>query len=149
MRYYAYGSNMDCALIRERCSSARFIGVAKLADHSLTFSRKSSKRGCGVADVVESAGHDVWGVVYEIDDPDDERRLDRCEGFPHAYTKESRITYLRDQLEQPLNVSIYFAVKQENPPLPNAEYKNLIVGGAKFWQLPLAYIQELDQIIVA
>ena len=148
MLYFAYGSNMDCAQMRRRCPSAHFVGVAKLPDHSLAFSRKSTKRGCGVADVVEKTGPDVWGVVYEIADPKDVSNLDRCEGVPSAYTKESRLVYLRDQPEPLRSVSVYFAVKQDNPPLPNAEYKELIVRGAKFWQLPNEYIQELEQIVV-
>ncbi len=116
MLYFAYGSNMDCAQMRRRCPSAHFVGVAKLPDHSLAFSRKSTKRGCGVADVVEKTGHDVWGVVYEIADPKDVSNLDRSEGVPSAYTKESRLVYLRDQPEPLRSVSVYFAVKQDNPP---------------------------------
>jgi gamma-glutamylcyclotransferase len=146
--YFAYGSNMDCAQMRERCPSTRFVGIGRLPNHKLAFSRKSTKRGCGVADVVETAGHDVWGVVYRIDDSEDEQRLDKCEGVPSAYVKESRLVYLQGQAE-PRRVSIYLAVTQENPPLPNAEYKDLIAAGAKFWRLPPTYVEELEQIVVA
>jgi AIG2-like family len=150
MFYFAYGSNMDCAQMRERCPSARFVGVAKLPDHRLAFSRKSRNRGCGVADAIETTGHDVWGVVYEVIDPEDVQTLDRCEGAPSGsyVRKESQLVFLRDDPEQPLGVSIYFAVKEDNPPLPAAEYKKLIVSAARFWQLPSAYIQELEQISV-
>ena len=149
MRYFAYGSNMDWTQMRERCPSARFVGIAKLPEHSLVFPRKSIKRGCGVAGVTEAAGDDVWGVVYEIDNPKDEKTLDRCEGVPKNYRKETRFVYLRSQLELPFEVSIYFPIKQDNPPLPNAEYKSLIVGGAKLWQLPTDYILRLERISVA
>jgi hypothetical protein len=148
MLYFAYGSNMDYAQMRQRCPSARFVGVTKLPDHRLAFSRKSRNRGCGVADVIGTTGHDVRGVVYEVNDPEDVRRLDRCEGVPSgAYIrKDSQLVFLRDDPEQPFGVSMYYAVKEDNPPLPNAEYKSLIVSGARFWQLPTAYIQELEQI---
>jgi AIG2-like family len=134
--------------MRERCPSARFVGIAKLPDHRLVFSRRSRNRECGVADIIGCTGHDVWGVVYEISDPEDANRLDRCEGVPsHAYVKkDSQQVFLRDDPGRPFPVSMYFAVKEDNPPLPNTEYKTLIVRGAKFWQLPAVYIQELEEI---
>ena len=80
MLYFAYGSNMDCAQIRTRCPSASFIGIAKLPNHKIAFTRKSTRRGCGVADVVRQDGAGVWGVVYEITDSD-LAQLDKDEGY--------------------------------------------------------------------
>jgi len=45
--------------------------------------------------------------------------------------------------------TLYFAVPQENPPPPNAEYKAQIIRAAKHWQLPLEYIRELEGIETA
>ena len=70
IRVFAYGSNMDCEQMRERCPSTRFVCVAKLPNHRLAFTRKSTRRNCGVADAVKAEGNEVWGVVYEIDDID-------------------------------------------------------------------------------
>jgi hypothetical protein len=44
---------------------------------------------------------------------------------------------------------IYFADRQQNPPLPNAEYKNLILSGAQHWRLSNEYIRELEAIEVS
>lgn len=152
MLYFAYGSNMDWQQIRERCPSARFICVAELKDHRLAFTRESKNRGCGVADAVSEPGKNVWGVVYEMDEGDI-HRLDKAEGFvpgrlDNAYNREDCQVYLDGDEEKPLTVSIYIAVKQDNPPLPNLEYKKLIVEGAKFWQLPPEYIKKLEQVEV-
>ncbi len=54
-----------------------------------------------------------------------------------------------DGKKNPVLVSLYFAEKQKNPPLPSADYKQLIVEGAKHWQLPQEYIEGLEQIKVA
>jgi len=59
MLYFAYGSMMDLGEMRGRCTSAKFVAVAKLPDHSLQFTRRSIKRGCGVADVVPEPGKDA------------------------------------------------------------------------------------------
>ena len=122
------------------------VNAARLPNYRLAFSRFSSRRGCGVADVVHDEGHDVWGVVYEIIDPQDLDRLDRYEGVPNAYTRRSITVFLRGIPEQPVDVETYFAVKEPNTPLPSVEYKALIVRGAKFWRLPPEYIDELERI---
>ncbi len=154
MLYFAYGSNMDWGQMRERCPSARFACVAKLKDHRLAFTRKSEKRGCGVSDVIPDPGRDVWGVVYEIDEHD-LGRLDKYEGFvpgrrreDNAYFREERHVGRDGNESDPLAVWVYFAIPQPNPPLPNEEYKRLIVEGARFWHLPEDYISQLEQIEV-
>lgn len=89
MLYFACGSNMDWDQMRERCPSARFVGVAKLPEHKLAFSRRSKKRGCGVADAVADQGSSVWGVVYEVDDRD-VGQLDAAEGYSPGRVKNAR-----------------------------------------------------------
>ena len=152
MFYFAYGSNMDFSQMRERCPSARFVCVAKLKDHRLAFTRKSEKRKCGVSDVIQQEGSDVWGVVYEIDERDI-GLLDQTEGFrpgrtENDYVREERQVFAEGDNKKPLLVSVYFAIKEDNPPKPNIKYKQLIVNGAKYWHLPDAYIQELERIEV-
>jgi hypothetical protein len=154
MLYFAYGSNMDLSQMRERRPSVRFVCVAKLKDHRLAFTRRSKKRGCGVSDVIPNPDHDVWGVVYEIDERDF-GRLDTCEGFvpgrprkENAYFREERHVYRDGNDDAPLLPLVYFAIKQNNPPRPNAECKGLIVDGARYWHLPEDYIRELEEIEV-
>jgi len=154
MLYFAYGSNLDWSQMRERCPSARFVSVAKLKDHRLAFTRKSVERRCGVSDVIPDRGLNVWGVVYEIDEPD-LVRLDKCEGFvpgrgreENSYFREERYVYRDGNDDAPLLALVYFAIPQNNPPRPNAEYKRLIVDGARHWHLPVDYILELEQIEV-
>lgn len=153
MLNFAYGSNMDWDQMRQRCPSSRFLGIAVLRDHKLAFTRKSVKRGCGVADVVPEAGAHVWGVVYEIADID-VRMLDASEGFrpgqgKSSYHRRECMVFLDNEDQRPLTVSAYFADRQPNPPLTNAAYKNLILTGARHWHLPEEYIRELEQIEVS
>jgi hypothetical protein len=63
MFYFAYGSNMNWTQMRGRCPSARYVAIAVLRNHTLAFTRKSVKRGCGVADAVWSERQEMWGVV--------------------------------------------------------------------------------------
>ena len=153
MLYFAFGSNMNWNQMRERCPSSRFVGIAVLRDHKLAFTRKSCKRGCGVADVVAEDGAQVWGVVYEIADLD-VGKLDASEGFrpgrdKNSYYRRECLVFLNGEDHRPLTVSAYFGDPQPNPPLPNAAYKNLILTGAKHWHLPEDYIRALEQIAVS
>lgn len=123
-----------------------------LKDHQLAFTRRSIDRNCGVADVVPESNKEVWGVVYQISEHDI-GQLDKPEGFKpgrpreaNSYVREERHVYTDGNTEKPLLVSVYIANREKNPPLPNEEYKMLIVSGAKFWHLPEDYIKELEQI---
>lgn len=153
MLYFAYGSNLDWGQMRERCPSARFVAGAKFGGHRLAFTRRSRDRGCGVADVVPAQDQCVWGAVYEIDERDI-APLDVSEGYrpgrtKNAYAREGRHVEVDGDPKKPLLAWIYFATREEEPPLPNAEYKRLIVDGARFWHLPDDYISELEKIEVA
>ncbi len=153
--YFAYGSNLDFDQMRKRCPGARFVCRAVLKDHVLAFNSRSPARKCGVADVVPHAGHDVWGVVYRLS-AKDLTALDGFEGFVpgrsakrNAYNRKDDLRVLAENnLRQPLVVSVYLAVKQPDPPRPNAAYMKHIVDGAKFWNLPAEYIAELESIAV-
>lgn len=155
MLYFAYGSMMDLAEMLKRCPSAQFVEMARLPDHSLQFTRRSTKRCCGVADAVPQLGKNVWGVVYKITEID-LRSLDRAEGFQsgrplaaNSYIREQRQVY-RDGAEGDATVVwIYFAHPEPNPPLPSAAYKGLLVDGAKNWHLPEDYQAELARIPVS
>ena len=146
---FAYGSNMDFTQMRERCSSATFVCKASLTQHRLAFTRKSVNRDCGVSDVMPTPNSVVWGVVYNV--PDNEMaNLDSKEGVnSNSYVRRTGIVYQDGDEIKALNVDIYFAVPQENPPLPNQEYKDLIVNGAKQWDLPADYRAELEKIQIA
>jgi len=106
-----------------------------------------------VADAVEDQGSDVWGVVYEIDDQDI-ARLDVAEGYSpgrakNAYRREERHVFVDGAKSTPLSVAVYFAIPEENPSLPNEDYKSQILKGANHWHLPQEYIRDVLERIEA
>jgi hypothetical protein len=151
--YFAYGSNMDWKQMRQRCPSVRFIGVARLADHRLAFTRRSINRGCGVADALHERGSEVWGAVFEVPDPE-VGELDKSEGYQtgrakNSYWRRACMVFIGGDCQQPLKVETYFADPQKNPPLPNQAYIDLILAAARHWHLPADYIGRLESIDVA
>ena len=152
MLYFAYGSNMHSAQMKERCPAATFVCRAKLPAHRLGFTLKSVSRDCGVADVLPDQTKDVWGVVYEL--PDSElKNLDKKEGYRpgrryehNQYTRQDHYVWTEGDANRPLLVALYLGNPQLDPPLPSDDYKRLIVDGAKHWNLPADYIRQLESI---
>ena len=150
MLSFAYGSNLDETQMISRCKSAKFICIASLKKYQIAFTRKSKKRGCAVADVVKKKGSEVWGVIYEISE-EDIGNLDKCEGYSpvrekieNSYNREIIEVFENGDLSKPKKVSIYIAEKGENPGLPNKQYLDHILRGARHFGLPTDYIQRLE-----
>ena len=152
MLYFAYGSNLDWAQMKQRCPLAKFVCRAKLPAHRLAFTLKSARRDCGVADVLPDQAKDVWGVVYELL-TDELKDLDKGEDFNFArpndqneYTREDYYVWKEGDSDQQLLIALYRGLPQLHPPLPSDDYKALIVAGAKHWDLPAEYIRQLESI---
>jgi cation transport regulator ChaC len=151
--YFAYGSNLDFVQMRSRCPSAQYICRAVLKDHAIEFTRPSVSRKGGVADLIQEKGHDAWGVIYLLEDRD-LSALDAAEGYQadreperNAYNRKDGVRVLAENdKHQIMRVSIYFAVRLPNAPRPSEAYMRQIIDGAKFWKLPIQYIEELQQV---
>jgi cation transport regulator ChaC len=145
VKYFAYGSNMAEAVMTERSSRHRFLGVARLPEHRLMFNRRSVRTGSGVADVVPAAGESVWGVLYELDDPG-LAALDSKEGYDWAYVREPLdVELVSDGSRQP---AVTYTVKEKEPAEvePSTEYLEGIISAATERGLPAAYIDGLREL---
>ena len=83
--YLAYGSNMNLEQMAHRCPTAKPIGTVVLKDYRLLF---RGGRGSSVATIEPFEGKSVPCLLWEIT-PADEAALDRYEGFPFFYRKET------------------------------------------------------------
>ena len=81
--YVAYGSNLNVEQMRWRCPGARIIGTGELRDWRLLY--KGSRTGSYLT-LEPCPGRMVPVAVWEVTE-EDERSLDRYEGFPHFYGK--------------------------------------------------------------
>ncbi len=85
--YFGYGSNLWLHQMATRCPTSTYLGVARLNHYTWLINDR------GYANVVEATksspnySDHVYGLVYSLL-PEDEKRLDRNEGVPVAYTKE-------------------------------------------------------------
>ncbi|CAN9109584.1 unnamed protein product [Alternaria alternata] len=89
--YFGYGSNLWLHQMTTRCPTSTYLGVARLPNYQWIINDR------GYANVVEVADSNstsmspyddvVFGLVYSLK-AEDEKRLDKNEGVPVAYTKE-------------------------------------------------------------
>lgn len=82
--YIAYGSNINKNQMALRCPTARVKGTGYIEGWSLYFKGSPSS---AVATIEPEKNSTVPVLVWEIE-PDDEKALDRYEGFPWLYRKE-------------------------------------------------------------
>lgn len=85
--YVAYGSNMDDAQMEVRCPDAKLFGKGWLPGYRLAF-RGSLTGYYATIEKGESLRGGVPVLLWLISDAD-ETRLDRYEGFPRFYQKET------------------------------------------------------------
>lgn len=142
MYYFAYGSNMNWEQMRRRCPSAQFVSIARLPGYRFAIARHSRLRKCGTANIYADGRSDVWGIVYDLTEED----LARLDTFEDGYTREKIPVLAATNGQRPLEALVYIAPREENVPLPNAEYKKLMLEGALYWQLPTFYRVMLEGI---
>ncbi len=140
--YFAYGSNLDLRQMRRRCPGSEVVGRARLLDYRLGFTRYSTKRKGGVADIVPEPGAEVWGALYNVDAAG-MASLDEFEGVPRAYRRIDVRVF--DDAEAELEAVAYFANKTGEF-APGRHYLGLIITGSRDHGLPDDYIQVLESI---
>lgn len=87
IKYFAYGSNMSVSRMTERGVTPFSITHGILNNYVLKFNKKSSKGDWSFANIEESEGDTVEGVIYEISESQLEK-LDKFEGAPVHYRRE-------------------------------------------------------------
>jgi len=90
--YFGYGSNLWLEQMALRCPSSVYVGMAVLHDWRWIINQR------GYATILPSPGDIVFGAVYTLIPPDEER-LDKNEGVPFSYVKKmlkAEITWAKD-----------------------------------------------------
>jgi len=133
--YFAYGSNMNQAQMHERCPGAKLLGVAKLKDYMLAMTIYSPIRLCGCADVIQSSGDSVCGLLYKLTN-EEQKSMDSFEGVPIYYR---RITIEVHKDGEVLKAYTYEVINKKDGLKPSKEYLSLIQNAASDFNFPQEY----------
>lgn len=118
--YFAYGSNLNGGQMAVRCPMAQLVCRAVLEGYELAFRR-------GVLTILPKAGGRIDGILWKVNDRD-ERALDRYEGYPHLYTKES-LTVQTDTGTQTAVAYVMTAPYCERVQPPSSTYLRTVLLG--------------------
>lgn len=138
---FAYGSNMCSGRIRDyKVTPLGPARAALLEDFTLTFNKRSTD-GSGKANVSQSPGESVWGVLYEIPITD----LPKLDDGEQGYVRESATVLVGSEQI----IAWLYIAKQPDATIrlrPYSWYKRFIVEGAREHVLPPDYIAGLEGI---
>ncbi len=136
---FAYGSNMYTKQMRDRVSSAKPLGRAKLLNKRLVCNKRSDDCS-GKANLEKAAGDTVWGVLYEMDSAE----LNKLDAYEKCYVRISLDVV--DDNGSFVKAYVYVSSVLTDDARPYDSYKDLMIMGACEHHLPSFYVKRLKQI---
>ncbi len=108
MKYYlAYGSNLNKKQMKTRCPDAVPVGSCVVNDYELVFR--------GVATIEPKPGASVQCGIWKIS-TDDERSLDRYEGYPRLYVKQDFWVTVKGKTVRAMAYVMVDGIRRLSPP---------------------------------
>ncbi len=127
--YLAYGSNLSIAQMVQRCPYAVYVGKATIMNYQLLF--KGSQSGSYLT-IEKKEGSSVPVLVWKITEYD-EARLDRYEGYPAFYYKDTMnvevFSLLGDVSLGCVDAIIYIMHEERKLGLPSLHYYEVCLDG--------------------
>lgn len=132
MYYFAYATDLNRKLIKERCPDSVPKYTAKLPNYKVVFTGWLRKWRGGTATIKFSQHDKVRGGVYEISERD-LSRLDSLEGYPNNSNRLNVTVYTLD--DEVVQAITYSKTGQEEESKPSPEYLAIIQQGYRDWRL--------------
>ena len=142
MNYFAYGSNMDEARMKERQCLFSDAQAASLLDWKLVFDKQSQKMPeVGFGNVEPDKGSLVEGILYTLNDTMI-TVLDKYEGHPKHYTRQRiKVTCKGKEVEADIYIANKNWVKEGLK--PSKDYLDHFLAGKEF--LSESYYENLKK----
>lgn len=137
--YFAYGSNMKKNRLCKRVPSAKLAGRGRILNKRLVCNKRSNDNS-GKANLKDSPGGVVWGVLYEMDSSD----LNRLDEVEEGYQRTTMHVHI--DKDKSVAAEVYISTEITPKGIPFNWYKELLVSGAQEHQLPEDYIAFLEKL---
>ena len=128
IKYFAYGSNMDMSRLSNRGVNPETRHKGTLKNWKLKFNKKASAGDWSFANIEQSEGDIVEGLVFTIKESDI-KLLDKFEGAPKHYRRE----ILEIETDREAIKCITYIAQPEHimeGPLPVKEYMDFLIKGS-------------------
>jgi len=129
IKYFAYGSNMDMSRLSNRGVNPETRDKGTLKNWKLKFNKKASAGDWSFANIEQSEGDIVEGLVFTIKESD-LKLLDKFEGAPRHYRRE----ILEIETDREAIKCITYIAQPEHIVeglLPTEEYIEFLISGSK------------------
>jgi hypothetical protein len=140
MLHFAYGSNMDRAIMRRHAPAAIALGAASLPNHTFVITAD------GYASVVPARAQVVHGVLWRLT-PRDWVTLDLWEGVSSGQYRAAILPVKLPDAGRAL--SLVYLARPRAAGRPKAGYMELVLRAAQAWDLPAVYIASLRRWLPA
>jgi hypothetical protein len=138
MLHFAYGSNMDRAVMRRHAPHAVAMGVAVLADHRFIITAD------GYASVEPKRASLVYGVLWRLT-PRDRVILDRWECTADGqYRAETLPVKTVQAIGGGRRRAMVYIARPRAHGRPKPGYMKLVLAAAQGWHLPAGYLASLE-----
>ncbi len=141
VKYFAYGSNLNREDLAQWCNTKnctipelRNPNIFRLENYVVGFTRKSTSRDGGVADIIHSNGDFCYGIVFDVTEKE-LKIIDEKEGVKYGVYRRFNITD---------SMISYEVVKKTAFVKPSSKYVDLIIEGARHYGLPHSWIEKLE-----
>lgn len=135
-RYYiAYGSNLNLEQMKRRCPTAEVVGASELKEYKLVFKGALTNAYATIEECTDGA---VPVLIWSLK-PQDEKALDRYEGYPRFYFKEMHTIVVNNE---PVEAMVYIMNKECKEGIPSGNYYNTIMKGYKDNGLSTEYLEQ-------
>jgi len=147
VNYFAYGSNLSIAQMKERCPDSKFVRKGFLKGVRLEFRNFSSRWGGHVADITGDKDKNklVYGIIYSLPVAD-LKRLDVYEGYPLVYNRKLVKIHGNNQCDIGW---VYYIQRKTKMGLPSKKYLGIIKTGAHNFDFPKYWREFLGKMKVA
>ena len=122
--YIAYGSNLNLPQMKHRCLTAEPMGTAEIKNYELLF--RGSKTGA-FATIEPCEGSSVPVLIWKVKEKD-EAALDRYEGYPRFYEKETMEVECNKKM---VSAFVYVMTEGHCLGMPSDSYLKVIEEGYK------------------
>lgn len=145
LQYLAFGSNLHPHRLIARVPSARFLDVVEMPGKTLAFHKRSTD-GSGKCLFYNAQGADqmMYGALYEFDSAEKEN-LDEAEGLGQGYEEKLMQFSLKGTAHTPY---AYTAQRSyiDTTLFPYDWYKRFVLAGARYLNLPINYLQQIEGV---
>jgi AIG2-like family len=139
MLHFAYGANMNCAVMRRHAPEARAAGLAELADHRFLITAD------GYASVVPARAQVVHGVLWRLT-PRDRVTLDAWENVDGGLYRAEMLAIRSAGRRVP---ALVYVARPGGEGRPRSGYIELVIAAARELDFPADYLSSLERWLPA